>query len=1191
MTPRRGTTPFESVLIANRGEIAVRVQRTLHAMGIASIAVYSDADHAAPHVIDASASVRLGPSPASESYLQIDRVIDAALQTGAQAIHPGYGLLSESAAFASRCEEAGIVFIGPTPHQLDVFGLKHTARDLAAAAGVPLVPGSGVLESLDHAIDEAHRVGFPVMLKASAGGGGIGMRRCDDVDSLRDAHAAVLRMASNSFGRSEVFLERFVERARHIEVQVFGDGAGRVVTLGERDCSAQRRNQKVIEETPAPGIQPALRERLAEAAGRLARSVDYRSAGTVEFVVDAATLDRADGGDAWFLEMNTRLQVEHGVTELTHGIDLVEWMVRLAAGDPMPELDDPPEPVGSAVQVRLYAEDPVNDFRPSAGRITEFSVPDDVRCDTWVAAGTEISPYYDPLVAKLLVHGNDRAEAVERMTAALEHTSTHGIATNRRFLLDVLAHPEFRAGETTTALLGSIDHRPRTVGVVSPGVFTTVQDLPGRIGYWQVGVPPSGPMDDRSFALVNEAVGNAPGAPALEITLAGPTLRITADTLFALGGATAPTTLNGEAVPWWTPVVAPAGSELCIGTIDGPGARLYLAFAGGIDVPEHLGSRSTFVLGGFGGHGGRTLLPGDVLPLAEPTGRPVAAVPLDRRPEFGHRWEIGVLAGPHGAPDFFTPGDIEQLYATDWEVHFNSDRTGIRLVGPAPTWARPDGGEAGLHPSNIHDNAYAVGTIDFTGDMPIVLGRDGPSLGGFVCPATIATSEFWKIGQAKAGDRVRFVPIDQTAAVGPDEPRRRLDRPADPVLHRLVADGDRPAVVYRRDGDRNLLIEYGDNVLDLMLRLRVGALMDRLVADPFDGMGELVPGIRSLQVGFDPRRTDPERVVAALVAAESDLPSIDRLEIPSRIVHLPLSWDDPATRLATEKYMNTVRPDAPWCPWNLEFIRRINGLDSVDDVRKIVFDASYLVLGLGDVYLGAPVATPIDPRHRLVTTKYNPARTWTAENSVGIGGAYLCIYGMEGPGGYQFVGRTVQVWNRWQPAETPWLLRFFDQIRWYPVEADELLRLRDDVAANRFDFRIEPTTFSVAEYRASLEADRAEIEAFNERRDAAFDAERRRWIEAGLDLTPAEAVVAAGDDEPVPDGCVGVTVTLAGMVWKCLVAPGDRVVDGDPLVIIESMKMETTITAPTTGVVESVRVVEGSAVSPGQVVVSIEEEP
>ncbi|MEJ2061280.1 MAG: biotin carboxylase N-terminal domain-containing protein, partial [Gammaproteobacteria bacterium] len=318
---------FSKVLIANRGAIACRIIRTLKRMGIGSVAVYSDADRHSRHVIEADEAVYLGPAPAAESYLRQDKILEAARETGAQAIHPGYGFLSENAAFAEACEQAGIAFIGPTPQQMRDFGLKHTARELAEQNNVPLLPGSGLLDDADHALREAERIGYPVMLKSTAGGGGIGMQLCWNADELGEAFHSVERLSRSNFSQGGIFLEKYVEIARHIEVQIFGDGLGRVVALGERDCSVQRRNQKVIEETPAPGLDDALREQLYEAAVRLGRAVNYRSAGTVEYVYDVKQ-------DAfYFLEVNTRLQVEHGVTEMVTGIDLVEWMIRVAAGE------------------------------------------------------------------------------------------------------------------------------------------------------------------------------------------------------------------------------------------------------------------------------------------------------------------------------------------------------------------------------------------------------------------------------------------------------------------------------------------------------------------------------------------------------------------------------------------------------------------------------------------------------------------------------------------------------------------------------------------------------------------------------------------------------------------------------------------------------------------------------------------
>ncbi|HLV65681.1 MAG TPA: carboxyltransferase domain-containing protein, partial [Polyangiaceae bacterium] len=598
---------------------------------------------------------------------------------------------------------------------------------------------------------------------------------------------------------------------------------------------------------------------------------------------------------------------------------------------------------------------------------------------------------------------------------------------------------------------------------------------------------------------------------------------------------------------------------------------------------------------------------GDVLHVAASGNTDAEPAPLDPAlvPELADTMQVGVIYGPHGAPDFFTPGDIETFFATDYEVHYNSARTGVRLIGPKPVWARADGGEAGLHPSNIHDCAYAVGTVDFTGDMPIVLGPDGPSLGGFVCPATVVRAELWKIGQLRPGTRVRFRPIalDEARRLEAEQARAIAERRAAPkrtlsivepqsaVLHERTETDERPRVVYRPSGDSYLLVEYGPLVLDLELRFRVHALWEWLGAQRIAGVVDLTPGIRSLQVHYAPSTLPLSRLLAILERAEEELPPASALSVTTRTVRLPLSFDDPATRLAIERYMHGVRSDAPWTPSNLEFIRRINGLESIADVRRIVFDASYLVLGLGDVYLGAPVATPLDPRHRLVTTKYNPARTWTPENAVGIGGAYLCIYGMEGPGGYQFVGRTIQMFNRFRQTRhfepgTPWLLRFFDQIRFYPVGAEELLEMREAFLHGRFEPELGEERFRLADYRAMLAREAASIAAFKRTQQAAFEAERRRWAEAASEETEREPVVAL-EASAVADGAAIVESHVHGSVWQVRVQCGARVARGDVLVVIESMKMEIHIEAPDDGTVLELLAAPGRPVIPGQPLVAL----
>jgi urea carboxylase len=1186
---------FEKVLIANRGAIACRIARTLRRMGVGVIAVYTEADADSLHVAAADEAICIGKALAAESYLDGGRIIHAARAAGAAAIHPGYGFLSENASFAEACALAGIAFIGPTPAQLRDFGLKHTARELARACGLPLLPGTGLLADAESALAAADAIGYPVMLKSTAGGGGIGMQLCRDELALAGAFDSVQRLSRSNFADGGLYLEKFVERARHLEVQLFGDGEGAVISLGERDCSLQRRNQKVIEETPAPGLSAETRSALSAAAVALGTSVRYRSAGTVEFVYDV------DTARFYFLEVNTRLQVEHGVTEEVTGVDLVEWMLRLAAGELPPLAGIAPVARGHAIQARVYAEDPRKNFQPAAGLLTAVELPHDVRCDTWVAAGVEVPPFYDPMLAKIIVHAPTRDGALARLARALDASRFGGVETNLDYLRSVVAGTTLREGRQITATLAAHVHVAPTIDVLAPGTDTTVQDWPGRLGHWDVGVPPSGPMDDFAFRLANRLVGNADGAAGLEITVSGPTLRFDTAVTIALTGARLAARVDGRELAWWTPVDLAAGSVLELGATAGGGVRAYLAVRGGLDVPHYMGSRATFTLGRFGGHGGRALRLADVLHVGDEAVAPAPTVSLAAQaPGYGPEWCLRVIYGPHGAPDFFTPEDIATFFASAWEVHYNSSRTGVRLLGPKPRWARADGGEAGLHPSNLHDNAYAVGAVDFTGDMPVILGPDGPSLGGFVCPATVIAADRWCLGQLRPGDRVRFEPVSQETAraladareamlatLTPTAPAYRVELPDAAPIARYAAADAHDAVVVRPAGDDYLLVEFGPHVLDVALRFRAQALWQRLRELALPGVVDLTPGIRSLQVHFDPRRIPQAALLRELEALVGDLARATPDEVPSRIVHLPLAWDDPSTRLAIEKYAQSVRPDAPWCPSNIEFIRRINGLPDEQSVRDIVYGASYLVMGLGDVYLGAPVATPLDPRHRLVTTKYNPARTWTPENAVGIGGSYLCIYGMEGPGGYQFVGRTLQMWNRYRrtPEFTqPWLLRFFDQLRFFPVSSDELARIREDFPRGRYRLRIEESSFSLSRYRAFLAEQAGSIAAFEATRQAAFDAERARWAAAGQDLVVDDAIALPGevDEAALGDGERAVSTHVHGSVWQLKVAAGQRVAAGDTLLVVESMKMEIALVAEHPGTVRRVLCRPGAHVTPGQ---------
>ena len=442
---------FSKILIANRGEIACRIMRTAKRMGIATVAVYSDADANTPHVQMADEAVHIGAAPSSESYLRADRIIAAAKQTGAEAIHPGFGFLSENAGFVEAVEDAGLVFIGPGTEAIRVMGDKIESKTLAEKVGVSVVPGTpGAVEDIDTALKAAEEIGFPVMVKASAGGGGKGMRVIETAADLADGMRAAMSEAQTAFGDSRVFIEKFVVQPRHIEIQLVADQHGNIVYVGERECSIQRRHQKVIEEAPSPFISPETRASMGTQAVALARAVDYRSAGTVEFIVGA-------GQDFYFLEMNTRLQVEHPVTEMVYGLDLVETMIRVAAGEVLPVTQDDIAPDGWAIEARVYAEDPARGFLPSIGQLIRYREPrgDGVRVDTGVAEGGEISMYYDPMIAKLVAHAATRDEAIDRLHLALDHYEIDGIASNRQFLSAVLENAAFKSGDLTTGFIAS----------------------------------------------------------------------------------------------------------------------------------------------------------------------------------------------------------------------------------------------------------------------------------------------------------------------------------------------------------------------------------------------------------------------------------------------------------------------------------------------------------------------------------------------------------------------------------------------------------------------------------------------------------------------------------------------------------------------------------------------------------------
>ncbi|HWA48567.1 MAG TPA: acetyl/propionyl/methylcrotonyl-CoA carboxylase subunit alpha [Dongiaceae bacterium] len=503
---------FRKILIANRGEIACRIMRTARRLNVATVAVYSEADAKALHVEMADEAVLLGPAPAAQSYLAIDKVIAAAVATGAEAIHPGYGFLSENARFAEACAKVGIAFIGPPAAAIHAMGSKSESKKLMEQAGVPLVPGYHGIEQADsHLIGEAMKIGFPVLIKASAGGGGKGMRIVNHERELQSAIEGARREAKAAFGDERLLIEKYLERPRHVEIQVFADSQGNIVYVHDRDCSIQRRHQKVIEEAPAPGLSDEIRKRMGEAAVAAAKAVAYVGAGTVEFLY-------ADG-QFYFIEMNTRLQVEHPVTEMIAGIDLVEWQLRVASGEPLPEKQAELQRYGHAIEVRLYAEDPAKGFLPAIGRIAHLNWPanlSNMRIDSGVRAGDRISTYYDPMIAKVIAWGSDRATAAQRLRRALQETEIAGLATNAGFLVEVLGHPAFLKEEIDTGFIER--HRDDLLpsGEATPGralalaaAFVILKDGAAAKAKAQASADPHSPWAETNGWRVNGEGGSS----------------------------------------------------------------------------------------------------------------------------------------------------------------------------------------------------------------------------------------------------------------------------------------------------------------------------------------------------------------------------------------------------------------------------------------------------------------------------------------------------------------------------------------------------------------------------------------------------------------------------------------------------------------------------------------------------------
>ncbi|KAF5378073.1 hypothetical protein D9615_007510 [Tricholomella constricta] len=1247
----------QKLLVANRGEIAVRIIRTAKALGLPTLAIYTPSDTLSLHVTQADEAVALpreqganAGEPESRGYLAAATIISICLENSVTLLHPGYGFLSENADFATLVIDAGITWLGPPPQVIRMMGLKHEARAAAVQAGVPVVPGSlALLQTVTDALQEANRIGFPIMLKATAGGGGMGMVVCENEGDIKAQFLSTRGRAKNLFSTDGVFLERYFPSARHIEVQVFGNGRGDIVHMGERECSVQRRHQKVIEESPN------LKQRMCDAAVNLCRAIEYSSAGTVEFLVDDTT------GEFYFLEMNTRIQVEHPVTEATHpGLDLVELMIkqgiaeRLATGavkgigpeaqEMQQDTYDSLRSLGQglhahAIEGRVYAENPSEGFMPSPGLLQHVELNNDhfdwLRIDSWVSTGLSVTPFFDGLICKIVVTGRSREEAIARFARALDVCKIYGPPNNIEFLKAIAGNNVFRSGRATTAFLSNFAFRPRAFTVLSAGIECTVQDLPGRtVG---LGIPSGGPMDTLAFSAGNILVGNPTTMEGLEIVILpgiGFELRFDTASVVAITGKEVDVKVNERLVGMWSGITVPDGGRLRLDVSSrreapSTGFRVYLCIRGGFpNVPPYLESKSTSM--GLGGYQGRALLAGDQLALGScgpetKDENSIFQLPPQLIPKYTSDWIIYVLPGPQGDEEFITADGLRAFYSTKWHVSLANNRLGIRLESAEKIiWAREDGGEGGSHPSNILDNAYAPGTINVNGDTPVILTRDGPDMGGYVSLCTVASADMWKLGQVQPGNTIQFRRISWPQSIHLQEVfkvwiasvRSAVARDTIPNYHDMpwtidIQDSSRSSFLYevgqergkvtfRQAGDSAILVEFGLMNLDLDLRARIHAFQ-----------------CQSWSCHYDAHLVSQADFLSALIATQEELPvSVADMTFSGRKITFPIVLDDPWNREALVRYMKSIRQKAVYLPSNIDYLARNNNLvGGAEEALKRLIESDWLVVGVG-FYLGCPFLVPIDPRCRLVGQKMNPSRTFTPRGAIGIAGPVAAIYPVESPGGYQLYGRTLPTWQTWGKgvdfsSTKPWLLQPFDQasdshlplndgswvfafqIHFEAISADRYVELEKDFDAGKYNFKVEPTTFSMAKYTKFVASISDEVVAFralqkvgSSRED---ERERKFLLEWEAEKQARRNLSELQETDSQDPGSATINAPLFASVWRIQFGPGDVIQSAEDVVLIlEAMKMEIPVQAGTNNIGKTIKqlgkgISEGAQVRPGDV--------
>ncbi|KAJ1708618.1 hypothetical protein G4B11_001102 [Aspergillus flavus] len=1200
---------LKTLLVANRGEIAVRILKTAKKLNLRTIALYTEPDAASAHVQLADEAFLLD-GPPSKAYIDGDQIIKLAKRNHVDAIIPGYGFLSENADFARAIAKAGMVFAGPSPECIEAFGLKHTARDLATKAGVPIVPGStGLVTSEEDAVKVAKDLGFPVMLKATAGGGGMGLLTCSSEDEVRESFATVRSRGEALFKNAGLFIERYYPSSHHIEVQVFGNGDGKAIAIGERECSIQRRHQKIIEECPSPFVtrNPGLRESLGDAAVRLAESIKYGSAGTIEYLVDDET------GAFFFLEMNTRLQVEHGITELCYGVDLVELMLKQAdaqlSGTKGLEVAfltgiTVDAPSGAAIEARVYAENPTKDFAPCPGTLqsVEWKELPGSRIDTWVYRGIKVSANYDPLLAKVMLHSPSRTQAIEGMRTILTQSRICGPPTNLEFLAEILTDERFVTGNTLTRFLDDFQWKLSAIDVMSGGAYTLIEDWPGRPTLGK-GFCHSGPMDPLAFRIANALVGNPVGLEALEITLSGPELHFLGPALISLCGAPIEASLDNVPVRMWSRIKVEAGQRLKIGKTIGNGCRAYLAVFGGfLNVAEWFGSKSTSPMVGVGGYQGRQLASGDLLSITNdaPDTLGDLSIPEHLIPKYPDHWELLSMPGPYDE-GYLTPESIDMLYETEWKISHNAARGGIRLLGPKPKWARSDGGEGGAHPSNLIEYGYAIGSLNWTGDDPVIFPQDAPDFGGFISSHTIVKADLWKLGQVKAGDTLKYRATSLEDALAARNHMERFVREVvkccyeggnfgdiaplkdtlpsaltaeirgTGVVHQIPEHGTQPLVNYRQAGDDYILIDYGMGSFDLNHRCRVTALKKVLN----EGNGDITFSNKlismigcgnSLMLYYDGTKLPQQKLIAYLCDLETKLGDLSEAKMPSRLFKLPLAFESQRQKDAIARYMETQRPYASYLPDNMNFVAKNNAFTKAE-VENIYLTARLMVVSVG-FFTALPLALPVDPRQRMNCPKMNPSRVYTPAGSVSWGGSCMALYNVDSPGGYQMTGMTIPGVDilgskKGYTPDRPWLFEEFDQITFYRVSEEEYEKELALFNSGRYEYQWEEVIFDMAEHNKLLHDTKEEVAAIRARQRKAQDEMDKleaelleHWAKEKAEKgVPVDAIENLLKDPQI----LPIEAPLNANIWKVEVKQGDKLDEGQIVVILEAMKLEIAV--------------------------------